>query len=324
MKKELIFADKLEDFYKIFLATFLVFGLVIFTNAFASTAFALITIYLLDGGHIYSTLLEVVADPEEIRKRYVWLVLLGSFFLNLIIHLFFTDYFFYYIFYFTIFHNMRQGLGVTFLYRIGEARSPGLIKKFYYFLTMIPFILFHFRPAIPHGGLGDGIIKPIELSLFFGSGLFQSIFEAGVVIYLLGAVLIIGYLVLKKNMRGFFSMLFYTCIYAYAFIISDNQMKSYSMLIFSHAIPYFFLMEKRINITHRYEFIKKYAFFFVGAAFMVGGAIDYYGDHLAPDYEEFESLAVALLATPLIAHFIFDAIIWKRGNERFKSFIEHH
>ena len=68
MKHSLIFNSKLEDFSKIFLATLVVFFFMLFTDVMTSTAFVLVTIYFLDGGHVYSTFLEVLGDPEEVRK----------------------------------------------------------------------------------------------------------------------------------------------------------------------------------------------------------------------------------------------------------------
>lgn len=321
MEKNLIFSNKIEDFTKIFLATFLVFVCMLSTDVMTSATFLFITIYFLDGGHVYSTLLEVIGDPEEIRKKYVWIVLLGSFFLNLFIHFFFTPYFFYYIFYFTIYHNMRQGLGVTFLYRLGEKRSVNLVKWGYYFLTVVPFILFHMKPPMPYGTLGDAILKPIDLYHIFSAQSLETAFRSGVVIYLLGASGIAAFLIYQKNIRGLLSMLFFTVVYAYAFIVSDNQMKSYALLIFSHAIPYYFLMEKRLGVTHKLNFMQKYAWLFLLVVFAIGGVIDSYQEEIVSLMEPMDSLAIALLTTPLISHFIFDAIIWKRGNERFHAFV---
>ena len=321
MEKNLVFSNRFEDFAKIFLATFLVFFFMLMTDVMSSTAFLLITIYFLDGGHVYSTLLEVIGDPEEVRKKYVWIVLLGSFFLNFFVHFFFTSYFFYYIFYFTIYHNMRQGLGVTFLYRLGEKRGVQFIKWSYYFLTMVPFILFHFKPPMTEGRLGDAIIKPIDFYQIFSSSQLEVAFKSGVIVYIVGALFIAGWLFYQKNVRGFLAMIFFTMVYAYAFLVSTSEMKSYALLIFSHAIPYYFLMEKRLGVTHKLNFMQKYAWLFLLMIFALGGVIDYYQMDIVDIMEPFDSLAMALLTTPLISHFIYDAIIWKRGNERFHAFV---
>ncbi len=320
MERSQIFGNHFEDFAKIFLATFLVFIFMLMTNALTSTAFVLITVYFLDGGHVYSTLLEVLGDPEEVRKKYVWLVLIGSFFLNLVIHLFFGPYFFYYIFYFTVYHNMRQGLGVTFLYRLGEKRAVNVVKWGYYFLTMLPFILFHLRPRLQGIKLDESILMPVDLYQFFSAASLETAFKSGVVVYLIGAFCLAGYLYWQKNARGLLSMIFFAAVYSYAFIVSKNEMESYALLIFSHAIPYYFLMEKRLGLTHKVNFMQRYAWIFLLIIFAIGGWIDYNQQEIVGFFEPLDSLAMALLTTPLIAHFIYDAIIWKRGNERFKIF----
>lgn len=322
MEKNQIFGHQYQDFAKIFLATFLVFAFMLMTDIWVtSTAFLLITVYFLDGGHVYSTLLEVLGDPEEVRKKYVWIVLLGSFFLNLFIHLFFGAYFFYYIFYFTVYHNMRQGLGVTFLYRLGEKRSVNVVKWGYYFLTVIPFILFHLKPRLKGYKLDESILMPVDVYQFFSAASIDTAFKSGILIYGLGAMAIAGFLYWQKNTRGLLSMLFFGSVYAYAFIVSKSEMESYALLIFSHAIPYYFLMEKRLGLTHKITSMQKYAWLFLLIIFAIGGVIDYNQQEIVGLFEPLDSLAIALLTTPLISHFIYDAIIWKRGNERFKTFV---
>ena len=99
VKDQFIFGSYREDFFKIFFATLIVFLLSFEAHFLSSTIVVLATVFLLDGGHVYSTLLEVYADPEELRKSYVWVVTIGSFFLNFLILYFFSNLFFYYIFY---------------------------------------------------------------------------------------------------------------------------------------------------------------------------------------------------------------------------------
>ncbi len=316
----MIFQSQKEDFIKIFAATIAVFLLALTTDIISSTAFILVTIYFLDGGHVYSTLLEVLGDPEEVKKKYVWIVLLGTLFLNFFIHFLFRPYFFYYIFYFTIFHNMRQGLGITFLYRKGDKSSATMMKWSYYFLTLVPFFLFHVRSPMKEEGLGEAILKPIELTEYFSADSLSQVFNYGLNFYFVGAALIALMLFKYRNVRGLFSLVFFTLVYAYSFLYSPSQMRSYALLIFSHAVPYFFLMEKRIVLTHKVNFIKKYALLFLALLFGAGALIDYYQHDLVLAFEPFDSLAIAMLTTPLISHFIYDAIIWKRGNERFNVF----
>lgn len=321
MQNKLIFQDRAEDFVKIFLSTILVFFLIQLPGFISTPFFILLTVYFLDGGHVYSTLLEVLFDSTENKKKYVAIVLLGTFFLNFFIHFFFESLFFYYIFYFTIFHNMRQGLGITFLYRAGNSPSPSLIKAFYYFLTLVPFFIFHLKDPILGSQLSSEILMPFYLGSYLKNLLPQFSLNILTYFYACSSVLIFTYLQLTKNNKGALAMFFFGVIYAYAFIFSSDYLKSYVLLIFSHAIPYFFLMEKRVKLTHQTTYIRKFAWVFLLLLFAFGGAIDYFQDDVIDYFLPFKSLTLALLTTPLISHFIFDAIIWKRGNARFKSFM---
>lgn len=322
MRAHSIFSSQYSDLTKIFLATLIAFILIQFSGVLNSSIFILLTIYFLDGGHVYSTFIEVLFDPSEARKKYVSAVLLGTFLLNFIIHYFSGSYFFFYIFYFTIFHNMRQGLGITFLYRAGTKTHNSLIKFFYYFLTLAPFLIFHLRGPMNKGLLSDEILMPFYLHNYLSPLQHSFVTNVLPLVYLGIACCFFIYLFLTKNTKGIFTMAFFASVYAYGFIFSTNELKSYVLLIFSHAIPYYFLMEKRINLTHTSKMIKKYAGFFLVAVFAFGGFVDYFQEDLVEMSGHFDSLAIALLTTPLISHFIFDAIIWKRGNDRFKSFLQ--
>ncbi|MFA6236547.1 MAG: hypothetical protein WC635_04390 [Bacteriovorax sp.] len=319
--KSLIFGSATEDFFKIFFASLLVFALSFNSNFIASPILLLATIYLLDGGHVYSTLLEVYADPIELRKSYVWSVTIGSFFLNLAVLFFIPEFYFFYIFYFTVFHNMRQGLGITFLYKKGEKEGMAFYKYSYYFLTIIPFILFHFRNREVKDQLSESILKSVNLFEFFQPETINSIYQYGLYFFIIGMVFILSFISYKKNYRGFWSLGFFSFVYIFSFLISRNELQSYILIIFSHAIPYYFLMVKRVEKTHSVSYIKKYASFFLILFFATGALFDFRRPIIIEYFDDVEILISALVVTPLIAHFIFDAIIWKRSNERFKIFL---
>jgi len=323
MHSEVIFKNKPEDFFKIFLGTFLALFLIQIPSVLNSTIFLFLTVYLLDGGHVYSTLLEVLFDKSEVQKKYVSIVLLGSFLLNFIIHYFFKNLFFFYLFYFTVFHNMRQGLGLTFLYRIGKNQNPNLIKFFYYFLTLVPFFIFHLRGPVLERNLTGDILMPYYLNNLFSQYHIHTLTQGSIYFYFFIVAFGFIYLYLKKNTSGLMSLAFFAGVYSYAFLLSTNELKSYVILIFSHAIPYYFLMEKRVKLTHVSEYVRTHAWLFLLILFFVGGFIDYYQDDVVGYFFPFDSLVTAFLLTPLIAHFIFDAIIWKRGNSRFQEFVKN-
>ncbi len=324
MEHSLIFHSKTEDLLKIFACTLLAF-LLSFNQKFLTSPWTIIAVtYLLDSGHVYSTMLEVYADPQELRKPYVWWVTLGALLLNSLILYIIPEVFFYYIFYFTVFHNMRQGLGVTLLYKKGEPEGVHFYKYSYYFLTLMPFILFHLKPMNPSAKLGVAIIKSIDMSWLLNPEKMNYFYQVGICAFSLGVVFILGKIVLKKWYQGLLSLIFFFGVYLFAFVISKSELQSYLLLITSHAIPYFFLMEKRVKRTHSISFIKKHAGFFLILFFIFGGVLDFSQKVFIHYFSDVEEMARALVATPLIAHFIFDGIIWKRGNERYGAFLDRN
>lgn len=320
-ERVLIFKNPLEDFAKIFLPTLLVFVLFLFPEIYRSTFVIMATIYLLDGGHVYSTMLEQYFDPVERNKPYVWQLTLLAFAMNFVVAFFYEAYFFTYIFYFTVFHNMRQGLGVTFLYRRGKAAMAKFVKYSYYFLTMVPFFLFHLRER-PENKMGEAIIKPLDFGQSKYWAALEPFYHYGLMFFIIGVVVIYGTLLLKKQTKGLLAMGFFALVYTFAFILSKNEFQSYMVLIFSHAIPYFWLMEKRLVKTHSSGSMKKFAVIFLCLIFLIGGLIDYSHRDLLDYFDDINLLVLSILYVPLISHFLFDGVIWTRDNERFQVFLK--
>ncbi len=317
----LIFKSPTEDFLKIFLPTFVVFALFMFPEIYTSSLVAMLTMYFFDGGHVYSTMLEQYFDPIERKKPYVWQLTLLAFAMNLVVALLYESYFFTYIFYFTVFHNMRQGLGVTFLYRRGEKEMAGFVKYSYYFLTLTPFLLFHLKTR-PSNQMGEAIIKPLNLGQSQHLAALLPYYNYGLGLFILGVLFIYGTLLLKKQTKGLLAMGFFALVYVFAFILSQNEFQSYMVLIVSHAIPYFWLMEKRLVTSHSSGSMKKFAVVFLFLIFMIGGLIDYNHQDILDLFDSVNLLMLSLLYVPLISHFLFDGVIWTRDNERFQIFLK--
>jgi hypothetical protein len=185
----------------------------------------------------------------------------------------------------------------------------------------VPFLLFHFRPKDSTSKLSDAIIKSINLFDYFSAHSLNYFYQYGLIIYVLGCLGILAYLMHRKFLSGIYSLFFFMTVYSVSFLVLNNEFKSYVLLIVSHAIPYYFLMEKRIIKTHSISNVRKYAPYILMLIFIIGGLIDYNQDEITQYFAEVDIIIRAMLVTPLIAHFIFDAVIWKSGNERFKKFL---
>lgn len=318
-----IFGTYQADFFKIYFPTIL-FGLFVLLFALLlpgyefgrNEIFAFIVAYLVDAGHVYTTYLESFVDNDE-RKKYqtiIWTAL--GFILNFSIISIFPNWFYFWIFYFTIFHNMRQGLGFVFLHQEKLPINPKKLKYFYYYLTMMPFIIFHFseRQSLR---LNEFLIRRIDLFQIMNSQLIEGLRFYLTYFYIISTIVIFIY-IWKIKLEAKTSLVFFTLVYITAFLILKNEMYAYATLIFSHGIPYFFLMKKRIELTHSLQLVKKYA----GLFLLIFVAMGAYIDFIEEDITGFENLwinnlAIALFFTPLIGHFLIDGFIWKKGHPKF-------
>lgn len=321
--RSFIFGTYQADFFKIYFPTIL-FGLFVLLFALMlpnyefgrNEIFAFIVAYLVDAGHVYTTYLESFLDKDERKKHQTikWTIL--GFVFNFTIISIVPNWFYYWIFYFTIFHNMRQGLGFVFLHQVKLPINPKTLKYIYYYLTMMPFFIFHFteRQSLR---LNEFLLRRIDLFQIIDMSLIEGLRFYLTGIYIISALIILIYL-WKIKLESKTSLIFFTLVYITAFLILKNEMYAYATLIFSHGIPYYFLMKKRIELTHSISLIKKYAGFFL----LLFVAIGAYVDFIEEDITGFENLwinniAVALFFTPLIGHFLIDGYIWKKGHPKF-------
>jgi hypothetical protein len=315
-----LFDSDAEDFFKIIFATICFFILSLNSHFLSSEWTIFVIVYVLDAGHVYSTFAEVLADPDESKKSYVFKTLALSFFINYIILTFQQKYFFYFIFYFTIFHNLRQGLGLMLLYKMKDQFQRVFYKTSYYFLTIMPFIIFHFRNRNAQSLLEQSVLKPIDMGGFLLMDTVKLIYALGLGAYLLVCVVILTGFVFQKQFKALKMALFFSIVYGYAFVFSQNEFQSYMLLVVSHAVPYYFLMQRRIRMTHSISFFRKNPSLVLALIFIIGGLFEYNHDAIYKLTGNFEKILMALLTTPLIAHFIFDSLIWKKTNKRFQIF----
>ncbi len=316
-----IFNSGMEDFFKIYFPTLIVF-IFSFNSTFINSPFLAVgTYFLLSGGHVYSTMLEVYADPTEVKKTYVWVTTLLAFLLTVLVLTFMPGHFAFYIFYFTLFHNMRQGLGVTFLAKERGDGKGTYYKYAYYFMTMVPFLILHCKPLVKTGYIGDNILVYYDLFRFFPKETLLLAHKYLLMLYLLGAIGIITTLLMSRKLRVLYAMIFFGSIYGFALIFSQNKFQGYVLMIFSHSIPYFFLMQKRIKKTHSVSWVKKYIYVLLVLFFLVGGILEFSYNPIIERFKEHGFFLRALFTTPIIAHYLFDGFLWKYDNARFKVFV---
>lgn len=271
--------------------------------------------YFIDTGHVYTTYIESLFDKEEIVKTEVWGSITLAIVLNSLIWIFLKQYFFMYIFYFTIFHHFRQGLGISLL--LGPKFN---IKNIYYFLTIIPFILYHFlTPKQNAFNIDTKLYYPFQISNILD----DYINLITLVFVLFMAFFLIWSFLYKKYSNSVLYVIFYSFLYVYAFIYKRDPILAFSTLVIAHGIPYVFLMADRIKITHGVKYVQKYSLSLCFLFVILGGTIEYFDEELVKELPVIiKNNYFPILFIPTIAHFILDGFIWKKRNKKFMFFLK--
>lgn len=287
-----IFKDFNNDLYKIILLPILSLLFIYFGDKYL----ALVFLAILDSGHVYSTFSETFFDKNEFKKNYH--LILKALFLNYFIFFISEELFFYYIFYYTVYHNMRQGLGISLM-------NKGLFsKKHYYILTCFPIFFGHFLDS--KFDQIDNTFKLYKLDFLPNNFLYTMI-----AMYFMYIVYFLFKTVKLKDKRGLF-FLFFGLVYSGSFIFINNGLIAYAIMITTHAIPYFFFMEKRTSKTHPNPLFKKYSFLIVLLFFIVGYGFDELID------TEIKYL-IPLIFVSDISHYLLDAVMWTKKDKKFKD-----
>lgn len=297
----------------IFFIPIIIISIGFFEKSLTNVWYYFLIAYFLDAGHVYSTFVETHFDLKHPRLKTIYIYTFIAYLLNLAILYSSRDLFYSYIFYFTVFHNMRQGLGVILLN--DNKLNKALIKVLYYIGTMIPFLLFHVRDL--KAVVSKDIFHPFNLHNYLGMINLNTAYMCYFVI-----IAIIGlFFIIKKELKIIIPFFWFCLIYCYSWMFSNNVILSYVMLVSTHAIPYYWLFYKRVSLTHSIKTIRDNAIYLVLIFFLIGGLMDYIHDDAGYQLNLFLE---ALFFTPLITHFLLDGILWKMKDDRFKIFINNY
>jgi hypothetical protein len=319
LPKKYVLNSPVDDFIKMFLPTLLLAISFLFFDSSRSEVLLFLAFYFIDAGHIYSSFLELIFDKNEFKKKQMILISLFAISLNLFATYALPGNFFVYLFYFTIFHNLRQGLGVFLIYFEGSNRDREIQRYLYYFGTIIPVFIFHFK-GMYLGSDATYTLRPFDLLPYFSRDYLQLIFSVLSKIYFVAYFGILIYLI-KKKQAAFFSFLFFTAIYSVSFLLFDNVIWAMLLLVFSHGIPYYFLFNKRIKLTHSSINVRKFSAFFVFLFFVIGAIFELTQEDVSGIFPpHISNIIAAIIFYPMTVHYIFDSFIWKKGNERYEIF----
>src|SRR5690606_10460982 len=222
-------------------------------------------------------------------------------------------------FYSIVFHNMRQGLGVTLIYYKKSQSHPlsaTLIKSAYYFFTLMPIVIFHFERTYIDFGTLERFYHVVTVEKYLS--LPMDSLKAGVQFAQLcywGLFAGVGiYLATKLDKRTMFSFLFFTGIYTFAYLGTGNLLFSTLLLMTSHAIPYLFLVHSRTRDFASNEFLQKYAYLAVLFTMVMGFSYYWFFYRHTGEAHQMSAWTKFFIITPSYIHYAFDGFMWTRGH----------
>lgn len=311
-----IFNSLHEDFLKIILPSLLIILIYFFPNSSSIGSLLALIAFFIDSGHIYTTYSESILDPIENKKFYVRYNILFAFFLNAIIFLVSKELFYNYIFYYTFYHHTKQGLGISLLYH--SFINKEIFKTLYYILTLIPFVIFHFKEnSINFSKIGlDNTLQKINLDFlnsFINLPILYLLFY--ITLSLCFIISLYGY-IKYKNISSIL-IIFYGIVYYFALVYVNSPFFSYALMSISHGLVYIFLMEKRLKETHSLVFFKKHSLYILSFFILLGILIEPNQKLITFNNQLITALFNAMLWTPTIAHYTLDSKLWNYNNKKF-------
>lgn len=290
------------------------------------TLYAIFAIWFVDAGHTYTTWWRTIFRKEERETHYIyWLApvatIIGIFlWIKLRIPYLWTV-----IAYNAIFHQIRQYYGVSRWYQKLNGRHCVVSNRYLYTLLVMPFVLFHFRGI-------DWITLYSEGELFLYPA--PTIFRVGMGIYLLTFLswLVFEFRLWQKGifeLNRFLAMLVPISIYGLGFTQGENLAQVVFPILMAHGIPYMAIMDvslRRLNPKIFTTFVKVLGLMVLTATLL--SSIENFASNFMDtlnqayryrDTSTGQALLTAVVMTPLICHFVWDAYIWKGTHHEAKT-----
>lgn len=280
-------------------------------DSMALLLFSFVAAGLLDSGHVYGTLWRTYFRTSERRRtRTYWWLPIGFFVLFFMWNYWQWKYLAAFVVYATVFHNIRQLLGISRWYqKINKAWSR-LSDLFLYFMCVFPFVIFHFRDLqIPSYYSGE------ELFLYPSSELYRGAlvtYAVSIVVWIVFEIYrMIRFGDFNRTLSVFFAGLFYGC----AFINGETAPQILFPLVVSHGFSYLALTDLSLRKMEPITYKGFIPLLLVGLTAVIFGTAEWSVEEEWLDMNSSaKAFTTALLLTPLFCHYYFDAFLWKRTH----------
>lgn len=297
-----------------------------------------IALVLVDNGHVYTTLWRTYLNKKELLSHHYYQTFPPiCFFLILVFTQVALPWFWVFVVYFTLYHNLRQLYGFYRWYGSLHQLKDRILNFLFYALCLCPVFIFHTAKArvgfnYYHAGdslnFENALLNQISWGIYFTLGL--------------GFVLYAGFITFRRKNLAVWPMFLFMVtsfvLYGLAFIPARTSLEIIGPLAFSHGISYFgaiALSMYRLP-TQQKEWPDFSRLFFksgiVGISILVvltaivfGVADDFFQERFIDDEVNnlslLQSLFIALWVTPLFSHYYFDSKLWRHTNKDFSSLL---
>ena len=282
-----------------------------------SLLFKIILVFLLsiDSSHIYSTFWRTIFDKQEFsRSNFLYkispliigILLFSWFFLSI-------PYFWNFIIYLTVYHQIKQAVGLLKWYMKKNKHYDKNLPNIMYLVTISTFSIFHFRPdsiLINFYSHNDLFTYPNEI-LYYTS------------ILLLSSILLYWIIVEIKNIikntfkiNQFLLMFFYLGVQIWCFLFGDNMIEIILPQLLFHAVSYQASVIQSVkNLGRNNNFWFKSIVILV-ISFIIGFIANDLENKIStnPNGDFINSLILAIYMIPTLCHHLWDAFIWKKSH----------
>ncbi len=275
----------------------------------ALLVFSFVSAGVLDSGHVYATLWRTYFRPSERQRTSVyWLVPIVFFAVFYLWVHFQWKYLAAFVVYATVFHNVRQLLGISRWYQKLNKQWSKVSDIFLYSLCAVPFVAFHFRetPKLAAYYATDELFFYPNSSVYVVAIAFFTVVSFSWLGF--EAYRLYRYGDFNRTLSVFFAALFYGC----AFINGETAAQILFPLVVSHGFSYLALTDlslRRIEPTLYKGFVPLAVV--VLTAFIFGSAEYWVEDEWLDLSSNGQAFTTALLLTPLFCHYFFDSFLWK-------------
>lgn len=313
-----IFGDYKKDFLWLSLPAVLA---VIFAHAFLPAqssmkflVFAFVAKGLLDSGHVYTTVWRTYFHKPERERLALYYYLPVALFV-----MFFSWIYFEWpllgavIIYVTLFHNMRQFLGISKWYQKLNSQYDRWSNYFLYALCILPFAVYHFR-HLPRTG---DMYYSGETAFFYPNYTLENYASRIYWLHVFAWLVHEGISFRKQQeWNRLTSVAVPAVVYGTSFLLTSNEAAVIFPLVISHGASYLALNALAMERTQLIRW-GKYSLA-VGAVFgtaLFFGSLEFiFDDFKGDDSSTLTAGISALILTPLFCHYIYDAFLWKRSH----------